>query len=72
MKKKILIEGMNCGHCVKHVTEALKELNGVTGVDVNLDSKTAVVEASAGIDDEEIKFTIDDVGYKVVGIEELQ
>lgn len=26
MKKKILVEGMNCGHCVNHVSEALKEI----------------------------------------------
>ncbi len=71
MKKKILIEGMTCGHCVNHVKEALSELEGVTGVDVNLDTKTAVLEASGDISDEGIKATIDEVGYKVVGIEQL-
>ena len=71
MKKKILIEGMSCGHCVNHVKEALSELSGVTSVDVNLDSKSAVLEASVDVDDEDIKFAIDDAGYEVVGIEEL-
>ena len=69
MKKKILIEGMSCGHCVNHVKEALSELNGVTSVDVNLASKSAVIEASGDIKDEDIKFAIDDAGYEVVGIE---
>ena len=27
MKKKILIEGMSCEHCVGHVKEALEELD---------------------------------------------
>jgi copper ion binding protein len=71
MKKKILIEGMSCGHCVNHVKEALSELNGVTSVDVNLDSKSAVIEAAADVKDEDIKFAVDDAGYDVVGIEVL-
>jgi copper chaperone len=69
MKKKILIEGMSCGHCVKHVKEALSELEGVTNVEVNLAAKSAVLEASVDVDDEKIKFAVDDAGYEVVGIE---
>ena len=38
MAKKIIIEGMSCGHCVKHVTTALEEL-GLSKVTVDLDSK---------------------------------
>jgi copper chaperone len=71
MKKKILVEGMSCGHCVNHVKEALSELNGVTSVDVNLASKTAILEASVDVKDEDIKFAIDDAGYEVKGIEIL-
>ena len=71
MKKKILVEGMSCGHCVNHVKEALSELNGVTSVDVNLASKTAMLEATTDVSDEAIKAAIDDVGYDVVGIEVL-
>jgi len=71
MKKKILIEGMSCGHCVKHVKEALSELNGVSNVDVNLDSKTAILESAADITDEDIKSAVDDAGYDVVAIETL-
>ncbi|UZQ48907.1 heavy-metal-associated domain-containing protein [Clostridium kluyveri] len=71
MKKKILIEGMSCGHCVNHVKEALSELNGVTNVEVNLASKTAIIEATVDVEDKDIKFAIDDAGYEVVGIEIL-
>ena len=69
MKKKILVEGMSCGHCVNHVKEALSELNGVTSVTVDLDAKTAIIEVSVDVNDEDIKFAIDDAGYEVVGIE---
>lgn len=71
MKKKILIEGMTCGHCASHVKEALSELEGVKSVDVNLNAKTAVLEASGDVADEDIKFAVDDAGYEVVGIEVL-
>ncbi|MCM0648855.1 cation transporter [Clostridium swellfunianum] len=70
MTKKILIEGMSCGHCVNHVKNALSDLNGVTSVDVNLGAKTAIVVASENVSDEDIKFAIDDAGYEVVSIEE--
>lgn len=70
MNKKILIEGMSCEHCVKHVTNALEELSGVTKATVNLGTKTAVIETSSEVKDEDIKFAIDDAGYEVVGIEE--
>ncbi len=71
MKKKIAIEGMSCQHCVSHVKEALSELNGVTSVEVNLEGKSAVLEASEEVKDEEIKFAVDDAGYEVVNIENL-
>jgi copper chaperone len=71
MKKKILIEGMSCEHCVKHVKEALSELSGVISATVNLAAKTAVIETTGDVDDETIKSTIDDVGYEVVKIEVL-
>ncbi|NLK74345.1 MAG: heavy-metal-associated domain-containing protein [Clostridiales bacterium] len=71
MKKKILIEGMSCGHCVNHVKGALKELEGVVSAEVDLDTKTARLEATKDIKDEEIRSIIEEVGYEVVGIESL-
>lgn len=68
MKKKILVEGMSCEHCVKHVSEALKEI-GAKDVEVNLDTKFATAEISEDITDEAIKEAIDEAGYDVVGIE---
>ncbi|MGH4121074.1 heavy-metal-associated domain-containing protein [Clostridium sp.] len=68
MKKKILIEGMSCGHCSNHVSEALKDL-GAKEVEVNLAKKFATAEISDDITDEAIKEAIEEVGYDVVGIE---
>jgi len=71
MKKKISIEGMSCNHCVNHVKEALSELNGVTSVDVSLEEKYAILESTADVKDEDIKFAVDDAGYEVVNIVSL-
>jgi copper chaperone len=68
MKKKILLEGMSCKHCVNHVTEALKEI-GATEVEVSLDKKLATAEVRENITDEIIKEAIEEVGYEVILIE---
>lgn len=65
--KKVLIEGMSCGHCVKHVKGALEELNGVSKVEVDLASKSATFEGE--VSDADIKAAIEDAGYDVVSIE---
>lgn len=69
MKKKIMIEGMSCGHCVKHVQEALEGLDGVNSVEVNLAEKYAVVETT--VEDSQLQEAIDDAGYDVISIENL-
>lgn len=70
MKKKILINGMSCENCVRHVTVALKDLDGVNEVEVRLDEKMATIEAE-NVSDQEIIDAIEEVGYEVVEIEEL-
>ena len=70
MIKKIHIEGMSCNHCVRHVEEALKEIDGVKAVNVDLQKKLAMVELASEIQDEKFKSAIDDAGYEVVKIEE--
>lgn len=68
MKKTIRIEGMSCEHCVNSVTTTLNEIKGISSVVVNLDEKTAVIQAE-GVEDSIIKQAIDDIGFDVVGIE---
>ena len=46
MNKKILIKGMMCNHCVKHVSDALNVVSGVASVEVSLKKKCAVVALS--------------------------
>ena len=68
MKKKILIEGMKCEHCVGHVKEALEGLDKVTSVEVSLENNYAIVETTNS--NEELKEAIEEEGYDVVKIKE--
>ncbi|MNM49865.1 heavy-metal-associated domain-containing protein [Clostridium intestinale] len=65
--KKIIIEGMSCGHCKARVEKALSELDGITSAVVDLEAKTATIEGETS--DEILRETIDDAGYDVISIE---
>jgi len=68
MRKQINIEGMSCGHCVKHVENALMELGGVEKVDVSLSDKYAIVELKEDVADSALKEAVEEAGYDVTGI----
>lgn len=68
MKTKIGIDGMNCQHCVKSVTEKLNSLDDISSVVVNLEEKNALVESSASVDESVVTKAITDAGFTVTGI----
>lgn len=70
MKKKLLIEGMSCGHCVNHLKTALTEdIKGVQVIDVNLDEKYAIVEMEDKVSKDELSSIIAELGFELKGIE---
>jgi len=69
MTKTIMIEGMTCNHCVMHVTNALKEIDGVSAVEVNLQKKLAVVETSSDVSDSILINAVTETGYQVLKVE---
>lgn len=66
MKHTVIIEGMSCNNCVKHVTNAISGLEGVSEVAVTLDPQVAVVEADESVSVEAIKKAVEETGYRVV------
>ncbi len=64
MKKTVIIEGMMCKHCKKHVEDALAKLN--VKYEVSIEEKCAVIEGTAS--DAEIISAITEAGYEVVEI----
>lgn len=67
MTKTMTIEGMSCGHCSARVEKALNALEGVTAT-VDLASKTASIQITGNISDEDLKNAVIDAGYEVTGI----
>ncbi len=68
VKKEIMIDGMMCAMCKKHVEDALNGLVN-TNATVNLEAKKAIVETE--LDDSVLQGVIEKAGYKVVGIENV-
>lgn len=71
MKKKILVEGMKCENCAKHVKEALANVEGVTNVDINLSDKYVLLDTAADVSDKAIENAINTEKYNIIGIETL-
>ena len=66
--KTMKIEGMMCPHCQAAVTKALNALDGVKA-EVNLEEKTAFIQAEDTVSDDMLKKAVEDAGYEVVSIE---
>jgi uncharacterized membrane protein YraQ (UPF0718 family)/copper chaperone CopZ len=56
------VEGMSCNHCVRHVENAVREIPGVTMVEVNLAGKSALVKGD--FDPAKVIEVVDQAGYK--------
>ncbi|AMM41639.1 copper-translocating P-type ATPase [Candidatus Desulfofervidus auxilii] len=69
-KVAVKIGGMTCVMCVKTIENALKKLDGIVDVNVNLSAEKAYITYNpklVAIDD--IKKAIEDAGYQYLGIE---
>lgn len=65
--KELKIEGMSCDHCKKAVTDALKEIDGVDRVDVDLQAGKAIISFDPErATEQEMKEAIEEAGYEVV------
>lgn len=58
------VSGMSCANCVRHVTEAVQSIPGVTSVEVVLDSGLLTVTADA-LDDAAVADAVDEAGYAI-------
>ena len=67
MISKYTVSGMTCGNCVNHVTEEVSEVEGVTGVNVQLDGGRMAVESDERIPFDAIIEAVREAGdYTVV------
>jgi copper chaperone len=61
------VTGMTCSHCVASVTEEISEINGVTGVAVDLPTGAVTVTSSKPIDGAEVQAAVEEAGYQLAG-----
>ena len=59
------VKGMTCGHCVSAVTGELERLDGVTAVDVDLETGRVTVTSDALLPDEAVRGAVDEAGYEL-------
>jgi len=58
---KLQVQGMTCGACVRHVTQALNSIAGVDAIDVDLQS--GLVRVEGGADSTALLAALNDAGY---------
>jgi copper ion binding protein len=61
------VTGMTCGHCVSAVTEEVSQVEGVTAVDVDLESGGLTVTSEAPVDEAAVRAAVEEAGYEVAG-----
>ena len=59
------VTGMTCGHCAAAVTEEVSAIQGVTSVEVSVETG-AVLVGGGGFTDEQVRAAVDEAGYAVV------
>jgi copper chaperone CopZ len=57
------VPGISCDHCRTAITGEVTGLDGVEGVDVDLERKLVVVRGE-GLDDAALRAAIDEAGYE--------
>lgn len=66
MEKKMKIEGMKCMHCKANVEKALAAVPGVTGAEVSLEEKTAVIRMDAEVADQALMDAVKAKGFEPI------
>jgi copper chaperone len=60
------VQGMTCGHCVQAVTDEIQQIDGVTGVEVVLETGSVTVASDTGVEEADVRAAVDEAGYEVV------
>ena len=59
------VTGMTCEHCVRAVTEAVRRIEGVAEVTVDLPTGALTISSSEPIDDATVAEAVEEAGYQL-------
>lgn len=60
------VSGMTCDHCINAVTSELLDIEGVTAVDISLDTGEVTVTNTRELSIAEVATAIEEAGYELV------
>lgn len=58
------VKGMRCPSCIRHIHQALVDIDGVEHIDVRLREGQVLVQHAAGVDPSALRAAIEDAGYE--------
>ena len=67
--KKMIVEGMTCGHCKMRVEKALMALECVNEASVDLETGVVVIEETEIFEKQKIIDAVESAGYEVVSLD---
>ena len=59
------VDGMTCDHCVRSVTEEVKQIPGVADVAVDLASGAVTVTSETDLDTAAVRAAVEEAGYEL-------
>lgn len=66
-RTEVTVTGMTCRHCAMSVSEEVREIDGVSAVDVRLETGAVTVLADREVDRSEIASVLDAAGFGLAG-----
>lgn len=70
MQQKVLVKNMSCQNCVKHVSNHFLELDGVTAVEVDLNSQEVTVTTDTQHSLEDFQISLEETVYTAIAVKE--
>ncbi len=64
-RARVTVTGMTCQHCVMSVTEEVEEIDGVSTVEVDLETGLVTVTSSREVSTDEIAAAVTEAGFKL-------
>lgn len=71
-KVKFVVSGIKCGGCVGNVENQLKDLSGVTNINVDIENQEVLVTGEQDFSNMQIKSMLGEIGFPVSSMKKLE